>query len=87
MAEDTDNVEGRLSCDDSSHDVRNLRFPTAAMVFIVEARARNTAVAVHMPWERSLTSLNLVEPSRVFAGTEDKFATVHPAPTSALRWS
>ena len=83
MAEDTDNVEGSLSCDDSSHDERNLRFPTAAMVFTVEARARHTVVAVQTCWERSLTSLNLLEPSCVFAGTEDDFATVHPSPTSA----
>ena len=57
------------------------------MVFTVEVRARNTAVAVQTRWERTLTSLNLLEPSRVFAGTEDDFATVHPAPTSAPRWS
>ena len=87
MTEGTDNVEGRLSCDDSSHNERNLRFPTAAIVFTVEARARHTVVAVQTCWERSLTSLNLLEPSRVFAGTEDNFAIVHPASTSAPRWS
>ena len=37
------------------------RFTIAAMVLIVEARMRNTAVAIWTRWERSLTSLNLLE--------------------------
>ena len=45
MAESTDSVEDRLSCDDSSYDKRN------EMVFIVEVRMRNTAMAVQMRWE------------------------------------
>ena len=46
MGEGTDNVKGHLSCHDSSYNERSLRFPTAAMVFTVEVRTRNTAVAV-----------------------------------------
>ena len=72
MAEGTDNV-GRQSCDDSLYDERNLRLPTVTVVFAVEAMAGNMAVALHMRWERSLTSLNLQEAK----------ATLHPAPTSA----
>ena len=61
MAEYTDNVEGHLSCDDSSHGEQYLRIPTAAIAFTVAARARNTVVAVETCSERSL-SLNLLEP-------------------------
>ena len=64
MAEGMDNVEGRLSCNNSSHDERNLRFPTAAMVLTVEVRARNMAVAEQTRWERSL---NQFEPTRTVA--------------------
>ena len=72
MGEGMDNVEGHLSCHDSSYNEHNLRFPTAAMVFTVEVRTRNTAVEVWMCWERNLTSLNLLKAK----------TTLHPAPTS-----
>ena len=47
MAEGTDNVEDRLSC-----DMANViwRFTIAAIVLIVEARTRNTAVAIRTRW-------------------------------------
>ena len=50
-----------------------------AMVLIVEARTRNTAVAIRMRWEWTLTSLNLLEPWN----QSDNFVTLHPAPTGA----
>ena len=62
MAEGTDNVEGRQSCDDSSYDERTLRLLTAAMVFAVDAGAGKTAVAIQTRRERSFTSLNVQEP-------------------------
>ena len=58
MAEDTNNVEGRESCDNSLYDEHTLRLPTAAMELTVDARA----VAVQMGREMSLTSLNVQEP-------------------------
>ena len=54
MAEGTDNVEDRLSCDDSSYDERNLEVYDSGDV---EARTRNMAVVIRTRWERSLTSL------------------------------
>ena len=60
----TDNVlyvKGQQSCDDSSYDKRNLRLPTAAMIFTVDARAGKMAVVVQMRRERSLTSFNVQE--------------------------
>ena len=62
MAEGTDNVRGRQSCDDSSYDGSTLRLPTVAMVFTVDARSGKMAVAVQTRRERSLTSLNVQEP-------------------------
>ena len=62
MAESADSVEDRLSCNDSSYNERNLEGSTAEMVFIVEVRTRNTAMAVQSRWEWSLTSLNLLTP-------------------------
>ena len=51
------------------------RFTITAMVLIVEAWTRNTAVAIRTRWERSLTSLNWKR--------SDDFATLHATPTSA----
>ena len=63
MAEGTDSVKDCLSCDDSSYGERNLEvYNSGDGVNIVEARTRNTAVAIQTCWERSLTSLNLREP-------------------------
>ena len=63
MAEGTDNVEDRLSCDDSSYDEDTIwTIPTAAMVFAVEVRTRNTAVTVQTRWEWSRTGLNRLPP-------------------------
>ena len=62
MAEGTDKVEDRLSCDDSSYNEHNLRFTIAVMVLIVEARTRITAVVIQTCCERSLIRLNLLEP-------------------------
>ena len=62
MAEGTDNVEDRISCNHSSYGERIWRFTIVAMVLIVEARTRNTAVVIQMRWERSLTRLYLPEP-------------------------
>ena len=61
MAEGTDNVEDRLSCNNSSYGKRILQVYNSGDGVIVEARMRNTAVAIRMRWERSLTSLNLLE--------------------------
>ena len=63
MAEGTDNVKDRLSCDDSSYGERNLEvYDSGDGVNIVKGRTRNTAVAIQTRWEGSLTSLNLREP-------------------------
>ena len=50
MAEGTDNVKDCLSCDDSSYGERNLEVMIAAIKLIVEARMRNTAVAIRTRW-------------------------------------
>ena len=62
MAEGMDNVEGRQSCNDSLYDKCTLRLPTAAMMFIVDAKVGETAVVVQTHRERTLTSLNVQEP-------------------------
>ena len=51
MAEGTDNVKDRLSCDDSSYGERNLEvYDSGDIVLIMEARTRNTAVAIRTRW-------------------------------------
>ena len=50
MAEGTDNVEDRHSCDDFSYGERNLEAYDSGEVLIVEARTRNTAVAIRTRW-------------------------------------
>ena len=61
MAAGTDNVEDRLSCDDSSYSERNLEVYDSGDGVNSGSGTRNTAVVIRTRWERSLTSLNLLE--------------------------
>ena len=61
MAEGTDNVEDRLSCDDSTYDEHNLDNSDSGNG-VCSGSEDKEYVAVWTRWEWSLTSLNQLPP-------------------------
>ena len=68
MAEGTDNVEDRLSCDDSSYSERGLEVYNSGNVFKVVGKAQAPKSNLHNFWYRCLV-VALIDVSEVLAQT------------------
>ena len=64
MVEGTDNIEDRLSCDDSSYGKYNLEVYDSGDGVNSKTEDEEYVGAIRTHWERSLTSYNLLEPIR-----------------------
>ena len=76
MAEGTDNIEDRLSCDDSSYGERNLE--------VYNSGDGVNSGSVDEEYDGGDTDALGKEPHHfTYGNRSDDFATLHPAPTSA----
>ena len=76
MAEDTDNVEDRISCDNSSYGERNLE--------VYDSDDGVNSGSEDEEYSSGDTDALVKEPYQFTYGNQsDDFATLHPAPTSA----
>ena len=76
MAEGTDNIEDRISCDDSSYGERNLE--------VYDSGDGVHSGSVDEEYGGGDTDMLGKEPYQfTYGNRSDDFATLHPAPTSA----